>query len=89
MAQKRSRIEVPTSAKKSQTDGLNPLTGNAFTPRYYEILEKRVNLPVWKQKDEFLKIFKENQIMVLVGETGSGKTTQIAQWCIDNNPNFK
>nr|GFC36870.1 probable pre-mRNA-splicing factor ATP-dependent RNA helicase DEAH2 isoform X3 [Tanacetum cinerariifolium] len=27
-------------------------------------------------KEEFLKVFKENQTLILVGETGSGKTTQ-------------
>lgn len=29
---------------------------------------------------EFYDIFNENQIMVMVGETGSGKTTQCV-WC--------
>ena len=41
---------------------------------------------MFKQKEEFIKLFKKSQCIVLVGETGSGKTTQITQWCIDNNP---
>jgi pre-mRNA-splicing factor ATP-dependent RNA helicase DHX15/PRP43 len=60
-----------------------------FRQKYYELLEKRMALPVWKQKDEFIKKFKDNQCLVLVGETGSGKTTQITQWCIDLNPLYR
>jgi pre-mRNA-splicing factor ATP-dependent RNA helicase DHX15/PRP43 len=34
-------------------------------------------LPVWHQKEDFLQVLKKNQVLVLVGETGSGKTTQV------------
>ncbi|EAL64818.1 DEAD/DEAH box helicase [Dictyostelium discoideum AX4] len=54
-----------------------------FSKRYYEILEKRKELPVWKQKEDFIKVIKENQVVILVGETGSGKTTQIPQFVVD------
>ncbi|WZZ42053.1 hypothetical protein YC2023_038312 [Brassica napus] len=40
---------------------------------------ERRNLPVWGQKEEFLRTFKENQMVMVTGETGSGKTTQIPQ----------
>lgn len=30
-----------------------------------------------------MKLLDENQCIVLVGETGSGKTTQIPQWCVE------
>ena len=48
-----------------------------YSSNYFDILEKRQTLPVWEQKEDFLKKFKENQVMVLEGETGSGKTTQV------------
>jgi pre-mRNA-splicing factor ATP-dependent RNA helicase DHX15/PRP43 len=35
---------------------------------------------VWQAKDEFIKMLNEHQTVILVGETGSGKTTQIAQF---------
>lgn len=41
------------------------------------------SLPVIKHKDQFLKLLNENQTIVVVGETGSGKTTQIPQWCLN------
>jgi len=62
---------------------LNPFTGLPFTPRYYEIFRKRSQLPVWEYKERFSDMVNKNQTIVLVGETGSGKTTQIPQWCLE------
>lgn len=56
------------------------LSGLPFTPRYYELLTKRKMLPVWEYKEKFCDVLNKNQIMVLVGETGSGKTTQVRQY---------
>jgi pre-mRNA-splicing factor ATP-dependent RNA helicase DHX15/PRP43 len=56
---------------------LNPYTNVPYTEHYYEILEKRRTLPVWEYKDRFLELMAENRVVVLVGETGSGKTTQV------------
>lgn len=59
------------------TPGINPYNGAPLTKRYYDILEKRKTLPVWEQREEFHKMFASTQIMILQGETGSGKTTQV------------
>jgi pre-mRNA-splicing factor ATP-dependent RNA helicase DHX15/PRP43 len=58
---------------------INKWNGKAYSQRYFEILEKRRDLPVWLQKDDFLNTLNSNQTLILVGETGSGKTTQVAQ----------
>uniref|UniRef100_A0A061RWP1 RNA helicase n=1 Tax=Tetraselmis sp. GSL018 TaxID=582737 RepID=A0A061RWP1_9CHLO len=60
--------------------GVNPFTLRPYSQRYYDILEKRKGLPVWQAKDEFTKMVNSHQTTILVGETGSGKTTQIAQF---------
>ncbi|KAI4518489.1 P-loop containing nucleoside triphosphate hydrolase protein [Schizophyllum commune Loenen D] len=59
---------------------LNPFTKQPHSAQYKKILEQRKKLPVYGQMDDFFKIFSENQIIVMVGETGSGKTTQIPQF---------
>ncbi|KAH7886626.1 P-loop containing nucleoside triphosphate hydrolase protein [Phlebopus sp. FC_14] len=59
---------------------LNPFTKSPHTSQYKKILEARKKLPVYAQMDEFYKMFNQNQIIVMVGETGSGKTTQIPQF---------
>jgi pre-mRNA-splicing factor ATP-dependent RNA helicase DHX15/PRP43 len=55
---------------------VNPLTRQPYTQRYFDILSKRRLLPVHQQRAEFLDLVHRNQIVLLVGETGSGKTTQ-------------
>ncbi|KAL5700331.1 RNA helicase [Ranunculus cassubicifolius] len=81
---------VEDTSKVSRMNGaaladnnINKWNGRPYSPRYFEILEKRKTLPVWLQKDEFLQALHANQSLILVGETGSGKTTQIPQFVID------
>ena len=40
-------------------------------------------LPVFKYKEEILSVIKKNMITLIVGETGSGKTTQIPQYLLE------
>jgi pre-mRNA-splicing factor ATP-dependent RNA helicase DHX16 len=44
------------------------------------IEETRKSLPIYKYKDEFIKAVADHQVIVLVGATGSGKTTQLTQY---------
>ncbi|URL07391.1 ATP-dependent RNA helicase HrpA [Avibacterium sp. 21-595] len=41
------------------------------------------NLPVSQRKDEILNAIKQNQVVIIAGETGSGKTTQLPKMCLD------
>lgn len=42
--------------------------------------EQRQYLPIYSVRDELLQVIRENQVIVVVGETGSGKTTQLTQY---------
>ncbi len=44
------------------------------------IKEQRENLPIYRLKPELLRAMTENQVLVVIGETGSGKTTQMTQY---------
>ncbi|CAO1624466.1 unnamed protein product [Jaminaea pallidilutea] len=44
-----------------------------------EIVESRLRLPVVQEEDRVVKTILENEVTVICGETGSGKTTQVAQ----------
>ncbi|KAK1331140.1 hypothetical protein QTO34_009089 [Cnephaeus nilssonii] len=43
------------------------------------ILEQRESLPIYKLKEQLVQAVHDNQILIVIGETGSGKTTQITQ----------
>ena len=44
------------------------------------IAEQRRFLPVFSVREELMQVIRENQVVVVVGETGSGKTTQMTQY---------
>ncbi|KAL5156794.1 Pre-mRNA-splicing factor ATP-dependent RNA helicase DEAH7 [Glycine soja] len=44
------------------------------------IAEQRQYLPIFSVREELLQVVRENQVVVVVGETGSGKTTQLTQY---------
>ncbi|MCJ1390902.1 DEAH-box ATP-dependent RNA helicase prp22 [Xylographa bjoerkii] len=44
------------------------------------IKEQRESLPVFKFRKTFLDAVKANQLLIVVGDTGSGKTTQLTQY---------
>ena len=54
------------------------------TDDYKKLCEERSLLPVCAAKEAFLGLLKSNQIIVLSGETGSGKTTQLPTYILDD-----
>ena len=53
------------------------------------ILEQRNSLPIYKLKKELLEAVEQNQILIVIGETGSGKTTQITQYLAEEGYTMK
>jgi pre-mRNA-splicing factor ATP-dependent RNA helicase DHX16 len=58
----------------------NEYTENRPITEHEKILAGRKKLPVYPYREEFLAAVKDHQVLILVGETGSGKTTQIPQY---------
>ncbi|KAJ6845430.1 putative pre-mRNA-splicing factor ATP-dependent RNA helicase DEAH5 [Iris pallida] len=44
------------------------------------IQDQRQSLPIYKLKKELVQAVHDNQVLVVIGETGSGKTTQVTQY---------
>lgn len=44
------------------------------------------NLPITKHKDSIIESIKRHQIVVIAGDTGSGKTTQLPKMCLEALP---
>ncbi|XP_024533616.1 DExH-box ATP-dependent RNA helicase DExH1 isoform X2 [Selaginella moellendorffii] len=47
----------------------------------------RKKLPAFKMKDEILQAVSQNQVLVVSGETGCGKTTQLPQFILEEEIN--
>ncbi len=56
-------------------------------PEFMRMLEIRMKLPAWSYKDEILMLLKENQVLVLSGDTGCGKSTQVPQFILEESIN--
>ncbi|KAL2258547.1 hypothetical protein VTK26DRAFT_8113 [Humicola hyalothermophila] len=53
-------------------------------PGYKKMLSARERLPAWQVRAEVVRIVNENQVTIISGETGSGKSTQSVQFILDD-----
>ncbi|KAI0562966.1 pre-mRNA splicing factor ATP-dependent RNA helicase PRP43 [Gracilaria domingensis] len=67
-----------------QDGSVNPWTNSPYSQKYYKILAQRQELPVYEAKQRVLDALSESQVVVLQGETGSGKTTQVPQFLVES-----
>ena len=61
---------------------------NRPAPRRYEpfipeVITYPEELPVSERHDDIMNAIRDNQVVIIAGETGSGKTTQIPKMCLD------
>ena len=61
---------------------------NRPAPRRYEpfipeVITYPEELPVSERRDDIMNAIRDNQVVIIAGETGSGKTTQIPKMCLD------
>ncbi|XP_053566041.1 ATP-dependent DNA/RNA helicase DHX36 [Bombina bombina] len=52
--------------------------------RYLEMQRFREKLPSYSMKEKIIKMISLNQVTVISGETGCGKTTQVTQFILDD-----
>lgn len=48
-----------------------------------DMIKFRQTLPAWKKQKEIVDLVSKNQVVLITGETGSGKSTQTAQFLLD------
>ncbi|KAI2641453.1 P-loop containing nucleoside triphosphate hydrolase protein [Hypomontagnella submonticulosa] len=54
------------------------------SPAVREMLAQRQKLPAWQAKDLVVDAVLQNQVTIIAGETGSGKSTQSVQFILDD-----
>lgn len=48
-----------------------------------QLRQAQASLPVYKFRDEIMKTIKENQVTIIAGDTGCGKSTQIPRYLLE------
>lgn len=51
---------------------------------YTSMLERRSKLPAWRKQDLIVDLISSNDVVLITGETGSGKSTQVVQFLLDD-----
>jgi len=74
----RRRSRSPRAGKN------NRWTGALYSPKYQILLEQRKRLPITDALPTLKELLETNQVVVIQGETGSGKTTQVPQYLVAN-----
>eukprot|EP00762_Andalucia_godoyi_P008099 ANDGO_02136.mRNA.1 putative pre-mRNA-splicing factor ATP-dependent RNA helicase mog-5 len=72
--------------KEDDVDGEDAFIPVSFGPRQQSasMSDQRKSLPIYKFRSNLLEIIRDNQIVVVIGETGSGKTTQMTQYILED-----
>jgi len=55
----------------------------------HALKDTRKKLPAWELRDEVCKKVTDSRVVLLSGETGCGKSTQVPQFLLDANPNAR
>lgn len=63
---------------------LKTATATSTFARTRTLKEQREYLPAFACREELMKMLRDFQVVVVVGETGSGKTTQLAQFLYED-----
>lgn len=54
------------------------------TEQYKKMFQFRQRLPSFQHKEEIVDLVKRNKVVLIAGNTGCGKTTQVAQYILDD-----
>ncbi|XP_016086818.1 ATP-dependent DNA/RNA helicase DHX36 [Sinocyclocheilus grahami] len=73
-------VRIPSLDEELKKD-LQKKKDNA---RYLDMLKFREKLPSYGMREELVRLINANQVLVISGETGCGKTTQVTQFILDD-----
>ncbi|KAE8269437.1 hypothetical protein A4X09_0g2911 [Tilletia walkeri] len=79
-APKREKVENHKSDSQFASHLKTAKVGASAFSRGKSLKEQRQYLPAFACRDDLMRIIRENQVIIVIGETGSGKTTQVAQF---------
>ncbi|XP_062984130.1 ATP-dependent RNA helicase DHX29 [Elgaria multicarinata webbii] len=76
------------SIESPVTDDLGPARAlfkkMQSSPKYQRLLKEREQLPVFKYRHSLIETLKKHRVVVVAGETGSGKSTQVPHFLLED-----
>lgn len=70
-------------ARKQGNQQQNRPAPRRYEPFIPEVITYPEELPVSERRDDIMNAIRDNQVVIIAGETGSGKTTQIPKMCLE------
>lgn len=72
-----------TNRARKQGNQQNRQAPRRYEPFIPEVITYPEELPVSERREDIMNAIRDNQVVIIAGETGSGKTTQIPKMCLD------
>ncbi|CDW97667.1 hypothetical protein [Sporisorium scitamineum] len=79
-----SAASAPQPSEARAKEIVEYFTNRVASPSYQKMLPGRQGLPIANHRQEILDLVENNQIFVLSGETGCGKSTQVPAYILEH-----
>lgn len=76
----KKRVESTDFGKEILKESAEDQVVTSLQQQHEKIQAQRKSLPIYRARQELIDAVKKNPVLVVVGETGSGKTTQLLQY---------
>ncbi|WVW82347.1 hypothetical protein I302_104354 [Kwoniella bestiolae CBS 10118] len=83
------QLSIPASSLLDQTKGSETSTVRPVIKRRNSVTESRMNLPILAEEQSIIESILMNPVVIICGETGSGKTTQVPQMLYEAGFGYK
>ncbi|KAI2640658.1 P-loop containing nucleoside triphosphate hydrolase protein [Hypomontagnella submonticulosa] len=76
--------DAPKSGNNRFSEHMKKNDGASAFSQSKTLREQREFLPAFAVREDLLRVIRDNQVVIVVGETGSGKTTQLTQFLYED-----
>ena len=85
IVEKHSKPHLNTDNSSILSDSLKAIWSSISTARAYQaMLKSRQALPIWTYRRNILEAIEKNQVVIVCGATGCGKSTQVPAYILEN-----